>query len=119
MRFSRTLGIVAFLTAIAAPAAASANTYNFTIPVRLTGIPGGSYQFNCTAGTTTIPSPGVNLGTVFTVSGTSFTGTVTASAQTTAPEHSYTCVLYQIVSPGSSPATAVLGKTGAQVSGTM
>jgi hypothetical protein len=102
MRPSRTLAIIAFMTAIAAPLAASAaTTYNFTIPARLTGMAPGEYQFQCTVGPTTIPAPpGINLGIAFQIVGTSYSGTVTSSAQSSgAPAHSYTCVLYQVISP--------------------
>jgi len=121
MRLSRTLATLAFMAAIAAPLAASAAmTYNFSIPAHLTGIAPGEYQFNCSVGPTTIPAPpGLNLAIAFQINGTSFSGTVTSIAQSTAAAHNYTCVLYQVVSPGPSPGLAILSATPVQISGTM
>lgn len=121
------------MTVVAAPLAASAaTTYKFSIPVQLTGMTGGIYQFACAVGTAqpSLTTSGLTAMTSpynFKFKGSAFSGTVTAAPVVSqAVAHAYTCVLFQIVntslaSNGFGPATSNSGfrPAGARVTGKM
>jgi hypothetical protein len=120
MQLSRSLAIIAFMAAIAAPLAASAAvTYNFSIPLRLTGIAPSNYEFECAVGGAAVTPPTASSsGTAnyFQIVNGSFSGTVTASAQSDTPAKIYTCVMYQFV---GNPPSLTFSATAVKVSGSM
>jgi len=116
MRLSSALAIAGFMTAIAAPLAASAvTTYNFSVPVQITGSPqngNNTYQIVCAVGTTTVPAPTSQTTGAFMYA--PYSGTQTFTVQSATPQHTYTCVLFWLIGAGVG-----WGPVGVQVSGTM
>lgn len=102
MKLLRLLTIAVVLTGSAVPLAASASTtYKFSIPVQLTAMKPGYYQFFCSVGGKAIaaqpgiPNPGWSPS--FHITGTSYSGTVSAAPVVSATvAHTYDCVLYRI-----------------------
>jgi hypothetical protein len=110
----RLFGIAVFMTAIAAPLAASARTiYTFSIPVQLNGMEPARYQFWCSINGAAIPAqpdvPDLFSPSTFQIKTGSYAGTVSANrikAATVA--RTYNCVLYKItVSSMVNPMTGV------------
>jgi hypothetical protein len=96
MRNSFIAGLIAVLAALAAPSIASATaTYNFSVPVKVSGlVNGAAYQVACAVGTTTVPAP-TNTAYNPNLMGGSYTGTIAVSVASPTPAHTYACQLFQ------------------------
>jgi hypothetical protein len=130
---SLALALTVVMTAVTVPLAASAatTTYKFAIPVQLTGMSPGFYQFACAVGTAqpSLLTSGIQAVTSaynFRLTASSYSGTVSAAPVVSqALEHTYTCVLYQLVSStydsgfGPPVQNTVFKLLGAKVTGTM
>jgi hypothetical protein len=115
------VALISALGVLGAPAIASATvTYNFSVPLKVTGLTAsGTYQVACAVGTTNPASitPPTSFGGPINGGSTSQTQTVTVTSSTV--QHSYVCALFQANGNGPNGPMWMLNPPGASISGSM